>query len=73
MHASGDDGESAFPWLESCFIISFLALILHLFPAVWWALVSVVDLRQWTWRSYAVLFAIAVAVLIVAKGRQESG
>jgi hypothetical protein len=57
-------------WLA--FVLMCAALLFQLVPAAWWWTVSVVDVRHWTWRSYAVIFAVAIAVLIVAKGRQDN-
>lgn len=74
-----DEVERSFPWLESALAVSFAALFFQLFPAVWWGLVSLaalvfsyVDVRGWTWRSYAVICVVAILVLSAARAWQGS-
>ena len=74
-----DDEERRFPWLEVTLAVSALALFFQLFPNIWWWGVSLaalafsyVDVRGWTWRSYAVVCVVVIAALIVIKGRQDS-
>ena len=74
-----DDEERGIPWLEVALAVSAVALFFQLFPSVWasvaafLALVfSYVDVRGWTWRSYAVVCAIAIVALIILKGRQDN-
>ncbi len=59
-----DDQERGFPWLEGALAVSAVALFFQLFPGVWatafsfLALVfSYIDVRGWTWRSYAVVIS----------------
>jgi hypothetical protein len=59
-------------WLEVVFALSCASLLFQLFPGVWWALISVVDVRNWTWRSYAAVSALTIVVLFVARAWQEN-
>lgn len=59
-------------WLELALIASGLALFFQLFPSVWssvvsfsWHILGYVDVRGWTWHSYA--FA-NIAVLLALVG-----
>ncbi len=68
-----------FPWLSAILAISIVSLFFQLVPSAFWGLLSVAavvagyfDVRTWTWRSYAIICGIAIAVLIVAKGRQDN-
>jgi hypothetical protein len=74
-----DEDRRPFPWLELVLAVSFAALLLQLFPAAWWSLVSLaavvfsyVDVRGWTWRSYAVICVVAILVLTAARAWQGS-
>lgn len=75
--------STQFPWLGLFLIASIVSLFFQLVPSAWssvlgaltsawWTIWAIIDVRQWTWRSYAVLFAIAIAVLLVAKGRADN-
>ena len=73
------DEEFAFPWLLSALAISGLSLFFEIFPDAWWSVVSFamlvlgyLDIRAWSWRSYAVVCVIAIAVLVFNKNRQEN-
>jgi hypothetical protein len=74
-----EDDESSFPWLESALVVSGLALFFQLFPGAWSSVVSVaafifsyVDVRGWTWRSYAVVCAVMIAALVFIKVRLDN-
>ena len=70
-------------WMDLVLVVSILVLGLviffQLFPGVWASVVSLlavvfsyIDVRGWTWRSYAVVCAVAISVLVILKGRQDS-
>lgn len=75
-------GQSRAPellWFELAIGACTIVLLLQFFPGAWSALASMSgavlsygDVRGWTWRSYAVVWVAAIAVLIVVKGRQDS-
>lgn len=50
-------------WLEVLLVLAIVALVLQLFPALWWRLVALVDVRHWSrWTWFFVNLAV-VAVL----------
>ena len=53
--------------------LSLLALLFEIFPELAGTVWSTVDVRGWTWKSYAVISSLVIAVLTVAKSRQDSG
>jgi hypothetical protein len=59
-------------WIWLLLAISLTTLIFQVFPSAWWVVVSIVDVRSWTWRSYATAFAVALVVLMAARAWQES-
>jgi hypothetical protein len=59
-------------WIEAGFCICSILLLFQIFPNLWWGIVALLDVRIWTWKSYAVVSAIAIAILLVAKGKQDS-
>jgi hypothetical protein len=74
-----DDYDRGFPWLEGALTVSCLALFFQLFPGALSSVAalvalsfSYVDVRGWTWRSYAVICTVIICVLIVAKNWQDN-
>jgi hypothetical protein len=74
-----DEEERGFPWLEGALVVSTVALFFQLFPGTGASVVSFLalvlsyfDVRGWTWRSYAVVCAIAITALVILKGRQNN-
>lgn len=77
--SSVQSDERSFPWLEYALAVSVAAMFFQLFPAAWSSLTAVaagafsyIDVRGWTWKSYAVVCVITLSILIILKGRQES-
>ena len=66
-----DNDLTAFRWLECLLALSAITLFFQLFPGAWWALVSAADVRNWTWRSYAVVSGLALALLVGLKAWRE--
>jgi hypothetical protein len=60
-------------WLWLLFFVSGLCLLFQLFPSVWWAFVSIFDIRNWTWRSYAIVCAVALVMLTAYLWNAEDG
>lgn len=61
------DDETKPPWPEILLAVAIAVLVLEIFPGGWWWVVAVVDVRGWTWRSYASASAALVIVLVVLK------
>jgi hypothetical protein len=57
--------------LEVCLVIGVMLLLLQLFPAAWDSSLAMVDVRQWSWRSYAVASAVAIVVLVALKASRD--
>lgn len=73
---------TGFPWLGVLLVVSLVTLFFQFFPGVWWGLVgalemawlgflAIVDVRNWTWKVYATLSAIAIVALIGLKAWLE--
>jgi len=69
---AGNGEALGFPWLSTGLAVSCLALFFQVFPSAWWAFVGVVDARGWTWRTYAVLCALAIGWLVYLKSSQDN-
>jgi hypothetical protein len=67
-----DESTLTISWLECLLAASVLTLVFQLFPSLWAALSSYVDVRGWTWRSYAAASALAIVVLVAAKAWQDN-
>jgi hypothetical protein len=68
-----------YPWLEIALAGSAISLLLQIFPGVWWSTVSVwavvlsyLDVRGWTWRSYATVSGIAMVTLAIIKAWRDN-
>ncbi len=59
-----DIEEAGDRWLWVLLAVRRLTLALQLVPTVWWALVSIFDIRSWTWREYAAICAVAIVALV---------
>ena len=58
---------SGFPWLGVLLAVSIVSLVFQLFPSVWWGLLAIVDIRSWSWRSWAVASAVWIVCLVGMK------
>lgn len=74
-----DNPDHRFRWIDLALAVSGLAVFFQILPGAWWrvlsataAVFSYVDVRDWTWRSYAVVCIVAIAALIVIKSRQDT-
>lgn len=59
-------------WLEWLLIAATAGLVLQLVPAIATTVLSYVDVRGWTWRSYAATCTIAIVMLVAARSWQEN-
>lgn len=82
IHEVHVDEEVHLGWLDLALIVGILtlssAVFFLFFPGTWTTVVSLfalilsyVDVRDWTWRSYAVISVIAIGALTIAKSRQD--
>jgi hypothetical protein len=76
--AAAPDAARSFPWLEGALAVSAVALFFQLFPGIWanivWFLAlvfSYIDVREWTWRSYATASVVAIISLVALKAWLE--
>ena len=66
MAAVRSTGRSGFAWLELLMVLAGLALVLQLFlPSVWWAMVSSLDVRNWSRLTW---FLVNLGVLVALVG-----
>ena len=66
------DTEDRLSWLWLLLIASVFSLFFQLFPGAWWAVVSILDIRSWTWRAYAAICAVGIVVLVAVRAWQNS-
>ena len=59
-------------WADALFVLGVLALMFQVFPNVWWSLLSLLDVRDWTWRACATISAGAIVVLYVVRAWQAN-
>jgi hypothetical protein len=66
--------EGGIPWLAMLLGMSIVVFFFQLFPSVWWSgvsfvlyLLSYLDVRAWTWRSYAVVCSLTIVGLVAMK------
>ncbi len=57
--------------IETVLAISVLALLLQIFPGIYGAVFSAIDVRNWSWKSYAVASSVAISLLVGVKALQE--
>ncbi len=65
------DEDACFPWLETLLLVSSVSLFLAFFPAAWWGLLAIIDVRNWSWRSYAAISTLAIVGLVGLKAWLE--
>jgi hypothetical protein len=51
--------------LETWLIVASLALVFQIFPAAFWGLLAVVDVRNWTW---GITVGVEIAVIALLLG-----
>jgi uncharacterized membrane protein YbhN (UPF0104 family) len=51
--------------------LSCLTLLFQIFPSAFWTSLAIVDLRNWTWRSYAVVSTVAIVTLVTLRAWSE--
>lgn len=59
-------------WPEALFVIFIISLLVQLFPSFWWSVLTIIDVRGWTWRSWAVASAIWIVALVGLKARRDA-
>lgn len=67
-----EKNEAALGWLEALWIALCLAFVFQLYPPLWWGLIGALDVRAWSWRSYATASAFAIIALVIIKAMQEA-
>jgi hypothetical protein len=60
------------PWLRIALVISCVTLVLQLVAKAWWPVVSYLDPRDWSWRSYATACAVSIVVLMATRAWQNN-
>lgn len=63
--------DARFSWPEGLFALSAVVFLFQLFPAFFLAILSTVDVRLWTWRSYAVVCSVGIVALVGVKAWQN--
>jgi hypothetical protein len=58
-------------WTETLLVASLVALGFQLFPGAWTWVLGIVDIRNWTWRSYAIASAIWIVVFTAIKAWRD--
>jgi hypothetical protein len=58
-------------WLEILLMVFGLALVVQLFPSLWGIVLATIDVRGWTWRSWAVASTIWIVCMVVIKSRRD--
>jgi hypothetical protein len=73
-----DAEERGFPGLEVALIACALAVFFLLFPGIWASVISYlrlalsyIDVRSWTWRSYATVSVVSIVALVGLKSWVE--
>ncbi len=64
--------EARSRWIEVLLVISGMALVVQLFPSFWWSVLTIIDVRGWTWRSWAVASAIWIVALVGIKAWRDA-
>ena len=59
--------RNAFAWLELLLVLAIVALVLQLFPAIWWRLVGIVDVRNWSRWTWFFVNVTVVGLLIAVR------
>lgn len=57
---------------EALLLASLVVLALQLLPGSSTRILSAVDPRQWTWRSYAIVCGVWIAALVALKAWREA-
>jgi hypothetical protein len=57
--------RGGFVWLELLLALGLVALLFQLVPSLWWAFLSVIDMRNW---SSGVWIGLNVAIVMVLSG-----
>lgn len=69
---TSDQDEVTVSWPELVLALGSITLFFQLFPSALWALVSILDVRGWSWRSYAVASVLWIVVLVGIKAWRDS-
>lgn len=70
--------QPGFPWLALLLVVSGITLVLQIFPGLWFGtlsilsatgstILSIVDVRAWTWKAFASAFSLAIVVLFALR------
>lgn len=53
--------------IDALLAIMCLTLLFQVFPSAFWGMLAILNPRNWSWRSYAGFFAVAIVVLMVLR------
>ncbi len=59
-------------WLWALLSIGCVTLFFQLVPSLWTSVLAILDIRGWTWRTYAAICAVAIVALVAARAWQGS-
>jgi hypothetical protein len=68
----GREAPGNLTWIWLLLAASALTLFFQLVPSAWSAVVWALDVRVWTWRAFAGVFAAAVVVLVAVRAWQNT-
>lgn len=52
--------------------LSLVAMVISIFPRLPMMVVSIADVRGWSWSSYAVVCVVSITLLMIIKNRQDN-
>lgn len=55
--------ESPSRWLEWLLVLSCVTLVFQLFPVLFWGLLYVVDIRNWSWTAMSLILCVIIVIL----------
>jgi len=61
-----------FPVAEALLVILTISLVFQLFPELWWRCLAIVNIRRWTWRSWAVASFLWIVVMVGLKAWRDA-
>jgi membrane protein implicated in regulation of membrane protease activity len=65
------NNRSTAGWLTIALMLCTLSLLFQLFPSLWFNAISIIDVRTWAWRTWAVYCAFLLALLLLVYVREQ--